>query len=71
MSEDDDGSGFAFDGEVRETVQRVLRTIDGVFGTRVTFVSRFDGDRFRVLDAVDTEGMGFDPGLDVALSDTF
>lgn len=59
------------DDELRETVQSVLRAVDGVFGTRVSFVSRFVGDRFHILDAVDTEAMGFEPGLDVALSDTF
>lgn len=60
-----------FDDDLRETVQDVLHAVDGIFGTRVSFVSRFAGERFHVLDAIDRESMGFDPGLDVALADTF
>lgn len=63
--------GALEDDDLRETVQEVLAAVDGIFGTRVSFVSRFEGDRFHVLDAIDREEMGFDPGLDVDLADTF
>lgn len=62
---------LVYDDELRATIEGVLESVDGVLGTRVSFVSIIEGDRWRVIDSIDHEGMGFSPGLDVDLSDTF
>lgn len=52
-------------------IAEALRTVDALFGTSVSFVSRIDGDEFHIVDAVDRDVMGFHPGQTLALRDTF
>lgn len=61
----------AADDDLMAIVGEVLHSVDGVFGTRVSFVSRIEGDRFEIVDASDNEGMGFEAGLALDTADSF
>lgn len=55
----------------QSTLSEVLGSVDALFGTQVSFVSRIDGDEFHILDAIDRDVMGFHPGQVLQLRDTF